>query len=102
LKEGSKDGKARLFPVGQQHVITDICETPKGVAVIDDHGVIITIMPDSSPQGGKVQVNNYLPKHAAPTYKAYHLRVDSKNRYWVSADGLSMVCCPASRSASEQ
>ena len=102
LKEGSKGSKARLFPVGQQHVFTDICETPKGVAVIDDHGVIITIMPDSSPQGGKVQVNNYLPKHAAPAYKAYHLRVDSKNRYWVSADGLSMVCCPASRSASEQ
>ena len=66
LKEGSKGSKARLFPVGQQHVFTDICETPKGVAVIDDHGVIITIMPDSSPQGGKVQVNNYLPKHAAP------------------------------------
>lgn len=91
LKKGQH---TKFIPIKGQHVFTGICETKQGVAVIDEHGMIVTISSSPSSQHYRVTVNEFLSKNGNSPTKAYNLHVDRHNRYWVSTDGLSMIYCP--------
>lgn len=95
------DGKqALLFPrVRQGHEVTSICETPKGMAVVDDDG-LITLFQTTNHQGRHTVQQDGILRMGALSPREYFLFVDHAGRYWVSADGLSAVFEPSETVAS--
>ena len=89
------DQQAQLFPrVRQGHQVTSLCETPQGMAVVDDDG-LITLFPTAPHQKNHPVEQNGLLQMGAPSPRDYFLFVDHAGRYWVSADGLSAVFEPS-------
>ncbi|MBR5929295.1 MAG: hypothetical protein IKZ93_04850, partial [Prevotella sp.] len=92
LKKGQH---TQFIPISGQHIFTDVCETKNGVAVINDRGTIFSISRSASSNRCNIAVESFLSKNSASPPKAFRLHTDRQNRYWISADGLSMVYCPS-------